>query len=381
MMGSMGPLTPTQYPRRAVLILSLAAALITPNLMAASISKSAFGTLPDGTAVDLYTLTNADGLVCKIITYGAVITELHVPDRTGRMGDVVLGFDNLAQYLGYNPCFGAVVGRVANRIARGKFTIDGRTYTLAINNPPNTLHGGIKGFDKVVWTAEAVDGPNGPSVVLNHVSPDGNEGFPGTLKVKLTYTLTNGNEVRMDYEATTDKTTAVNLTNHSYFNLSCKGDVLGQVLQIKASKYTPTDDGLIPTGVIADVAGGPLDFTQPKPIGRDIKKVPGKTNGYDHNFVIEGGGRGLVLAARAQDPATGRALEVSTDQPGVQLYTANGLDGTIVGKYGQAYPRHAGFCLETQHYPDSVNQPGFPSTLLRPGETFRSTTIYRFSVK
>ena len=381
MMGSMGPLTPTQYPRRAVLILSLAAALITPNLMAASISKSAFGTLPDGTAVDLYTLTNADGLVCKIITYGAVITELHVPDRTGRMGDVVLGFDNLAQYLGYNPCFGAVVGRVANRIARGKFTIDGRTYTLAINNPPNTLHGGIKGFDKVVWTAEAVDGPNGPSVVLNHVSPDGNEGFPGTLKVKLTYTLTNGNEVRMDYEATTDKTTAVNLTNHSYFNLSCKGDVLGQVLQIKASKYTPTDDGLIPTGVIADVAGGPLDFTQPKPIGRDIKKVPGKTNGYDHNIVIEGGGRGLVLAARAQDPATGRALEVSTDQPGVQLYTANGLDGTIVGKYGQAYPRHAGFCLETQHYPDSVNQPGFPSTLLRPGETFRSTTIYRFSVK
>ena len=381
MMGSMGPLTPTQYPRRAVLILSLAAALITPNLMAASISKSAFGTLPDGTAVDLYTLTNADGLVCKIITYGAVITELHVPDRTGRMGDVVLGFDNLAQYLGYNPCFGAVVGRVANRIARGKFTIDGRTYTLAINNPPNTLHGGIKGFDKVVWTAEAVDGPNGPSVVLNHVSPDGNEGFPGTLKVKLTYTLTNGNEVRMDYEATTDKTTAVNLTNHSYFNLSCKGDVLGQVLQIKASKYTPTDDGLIPTGVIADVAGGPLDFTQPKPIGRDIKKVPGKTNGYDHNFVIEGGGRGLGLAARAQDPATGRALEVSTDQPGVQLYTANGLDGTIVGKYGQAYPRHAGFCLETQHYPDSVNQPGFPSTLLRPGETFRSTTIYRFSVK
>ena len=297
------------------------------------------------------------------------------------MGDVVLGFDNLAQYLGYNPCFGAVVGRVANRIARGKFTIDGRTYTLAINNPPNTLHGGIKGFDKVVWTAEAVDGPNGPSVVLNHVSPDGNEGFPGTLKVKLTYTLTNGNEVRMDYEATTDKTTAVNLTNHSYFNLSCKGDVLGQVLQIKASKYTPTDDGLIPTGVIADVAGGPLDFTQPKPIGRDIKKVPGKTNGYDHNFVIEGGGRGRVLAARAQDPATGRALEVSTDQPGVQLYTANGLDGTIVGKYGQAYPRHAGFCLETQHYPDSVNQPGFPSTLLRPGETFRSTTPYRFSVK
>ena len=376
----MGLLTPHQTLRTAALILS-AAALLTPLPMAASISKSPFGTMPEGTAVDLYTLTNADGLVCKIITYGAVITELHVPDRTGRMGDVVLGFDNLPQYLKESPCFGAVVGRVANRIAKGRFTIDGKTYTLAINNPPNTLHGGIKGFDKVVWNAEAADGPNGPSVVLTHVSPDGDEGFPGTLSVKVTYTLTNGNEVRIDYEATTDKTTAVNLTNHSYFNLSCKGDVLGQVLQLKASRYTPADAGLIPTGVIAEVAGGPLDFTQPKPIGRDLKKIPDKTNGYDHNFVIDGGGRSVVLAARAQDPVTGRALEVSTDQPGVQLYTSNGLNGKIVGKYGLAYPRYAGFCLETQHYPDSVNQPGFPSTLLHPGETFKSTTIYRFSVK
>jgi aldose 1-epimerase len=376
----MGLLTPYHTLRRAALIL-FAAAPFTPIPMAASISKSPFGTMPEGTAVDLYTLTNADGLVCKIITYGAVITELDVPDRTGRMGDVVLGFDNLPQYLKESPCFGAVVGRVANRIAKGRFTIDGKTYTLAINNPPNTLHGGIKGFDKVVWKAEAVDGPNGPSVVLTHVSPDGDEGFPGTLSVKVTYTLTNGNEVRIDYEATTDKTTAVNLTNHSYFNLSCKGDVLGQVLQLKASRYTPADAGLIPTGVIAEVAGGPLDFTQPKPIGRDLKKIPDKTNGYDHNFVIDGGGRSVVLAARAQDPVTGRALEVSTDQPGVQLYTSNGLNGKIVGKYGLAYPRYAGFCLETQHYPDSVNQPGFPSTLLHPGETFKSTTIYRFSVK
>ena len=376
----MGLPTPYQTLRRAALILS-AASLLTPLTMAASISKSPFGTMPEGTAVDLYTLTNTDGLVCKIITYGAVITELHVPDRTGRMGDVVLGFDNLPQYLKESPCFGAVVGRVANRIAKGRFTIDGKTYTLAINNPPNTLHGGIKGFDKVVWKAEAVDGPNGPSVVLTHVSPDGEEGFPGTLSVKVTYTLTNGNEVRIDYEATTDKTTAVNLTNHSYFNLSCKGDVLGQVLQLKASRYTPADAGLIPTGVIAEVAGGPLDFTQPKPIGRDLKKIPDKTNGYDHNFVIDGGGRSVVLAARAQDPVTGRALEVSTDQPGVQLYTSNNLNGKIVGKYGLAYPRYAGFCLETQHYPDSVNQPGFPSTLLLPGETFKSTTIYRFSVK
>jgi len=372
-----------QPPRRQALrrAAALAALLISTLTMSASISKSPFGKMPDGTPVDLYTLTNADGLVCKVITYGAVITELHVPDRTGRMGDIVLGFDNLHQYLTESPCFGAVVGRVANRIANGRFTVDGKTYTLAVNNGPNTLHGGIKGFDKIVWQAEAVDGPNGPSVVFSHVSPDGDEGFPGTLRVKMTYTLTNGNEVRFDYEATTDKATPVNLTNHSYFNLACKGDVQGQVLQIKGSRYTPGDDWLIPSGVIAEVAGGPLDFTQAKPIGRDIKKVPGKTNGYDHNYVIDGGGQNLVLAARAYDPATGRTLEVSTDQPGVQLYTANGMNGKTVGKYGQAYPAHAGFCLETQHYPDSINKPSFPSTLLRPGEVYRSTTIYRFSAK
>ena len=349
--------------------------------MPAAITQAPFGTMPDGTAVEQFTLTNSDGLVCKVITYGAAITELRVPDRVGRMGDVVLGFDNLRQYLTESPCFGAVVGRVANRIAKGRFTIDGRTYTLAINNPPNTLHGGLRGFDKVVWKAEAVDGPNGPSVVFTHVSPDGDEGFPGTLRVRMTYTLTNGNEVRFDYEATTDKTTPVNLTNHSYFNLACKGNVLDQVLQIKASRYTPGDDGLIPTGVIAEVAGGPLDFTQAKPIGRDIRMVPGNTHGYDHNYVIDGGGRNVVLAARAYDPVSGRSMEVSTDQPGVQLYTANGLNGSIIGKYGQKYPAHAAFCLETQHYPDSVNQPSFPTTLLHPGEVFRSTTLYRFTAK
>jgi aldose 1-epimerase len=337
--------------------------------------------MPDGTVVDLYTLTNANGLVCKVITYGAAITELHVPDRNGKLGDIVLGFDNLAQYLSDSPCFGAVVGRVANRIGRGRFTIDGTTYSLAINNGPNTLHGGIKGFDKIVWGAKAVDTPDGPAVVFTHVSPDGDEGFPGALSVRMTYTLTGRNEVRFDYQATTDKATPVNLTNHSYFNLACGGDVLGQVLQLKASRYTPSDSGLIPTGVIADVAGGPLDFTQAKPIGRDIGKVPGGTNGYDHNFVIDGGGRSVVLAAIASDPVSGRLMEVLTDQPGVQLYTSNGMDGSIVGKLGQAYPAHAAFCLETQHYPDSVNRPEFPSTLLRPGETFRSTTIYRFSAK
>jgi aldose 1-epimerase len=348
--------------------------------MAASTAKSTFGTMPDGTAVELYTLTNANGLVCKVITYGAVITELDVPDRSGKLGDVVLGFDNLPQYIRDSPCFGAVVGRVANRIAKGRFVVDGKTYTLAVNNGPNTLHGGILGFDKIVWKAEAAETPEGPSVVFRHVSPDGDEGFPGALAVRMTYTLTNANELRFDYEATTDKTTPVNLTNHSYFNLACKGDILGHVLQLKARKYTPADAGLIPTGAIEDVAGGPLDFTKGKPIGRDIEKLSA-TRGYDHNFVIDGGGLGLVLAARVIEPVSGRAIEVLTDQPGVQLYTSNSFNGTLAGKYGLAFPLHAGLCLETQHYPDSVNKPSFPSTLLRPGETLRSTTVYRFSAK
>jgi aldose 1-epimerase len=337
--------------------------------------------MPDGKAVDLYTLTNANGLVMKVITYGAVITELHVPDKSGVLGDVVLGFDNLPQYINESPCFGAICGRVANRIANGKFSLDGKTYTLAVNNGPNTLHGGLVGFDKVVWEGEVADGPNGPAVTLRHLSPDGNEGFPGNLSVRVTYTLTNQNEVRIDYKATTDKATIVNLTNHSYFNLACKGDIMGQVLQMRASKYTPVDSGLIPTGAIEDVAGGPLDFTQPKPMGRDMAKIVEKTNGYDHNFVIDGGGGKLVLAARAHDPLSGRSMEVLTDQPGIQLYTANNFHGGPVGKYGQVYEIHAAFCLETQHYPDSVNKPGFPSTVLRPGETFRSTTVYRFSAK
>jgi aldose 1-epimerase len=336
--------------------------------------------MPDGTAVELYTLANANGLVCKVITYGAVITELEVPDRNGKLGDVVLGFDNLPQYIRESPCFGAVVGRVANRIAKGRFVVDGRTYTLAINNGPNTLHGGIRGFDKIVWKAGAEETPDGPAVVFHHVSPDGDEGFPGALSVRMTYTLTNANELRFDYEATTDKATPVNLTNHSYFNLACKGDILSHVLQLKARRFTPADAGLIPTGAIEDVAGGPLDFTKGKPIGRDIGELSA-TRGYDHNFVIDGGSRGLVLAARVIEPVSGRAIEVLTDQPGVQLYTSNSFNGTLVGKYGLAFPLHAGFCLETQHYPDSVNKPGFPSTLLRPGETLRSTTIYRFSAK
>jgi aldose 1-epimerase len=355
--------------------------ILAPLPMAAGIDISSHGTTPAGKAVDLYTLTNARGLVCKVITYGAIITELHVPDREGVMGDVVLGFDNLAQYVASNPFFGCVVGRVANRIANGRFTLDGKTYTLPINKAPNCLHGGPKGFDKAVWKAAASASPDGPSVVFTHVSPDGDEGFPGALSVRMTYTLTNENGLRFDYEAVTDRTTPVNLTNHSYFNLAGKGGILGQVLEIRASRYTPVNDQMIPTGVLAEVAGGPLDFTVPKPIGRDLNRVKGKTNGYDHNYVIDGGGRGVVLAARAHDPESGRTMEVSTDQPGIQFYSSNDFDGKLAGKGGVIFQLRDAFCLETQHFPDSVNQPAFPSTLLRPGQTYRSTTISTFSAR
>jgi aldose 1-epimerase len=349
--------------------------------MAASITKSEYGTTADGRAVDLFTLTNANGLVCKVITYGCIITELHVPDRDGKLGDVVLGFDNLAQYVSSNPFFGCVVGRVANRIANGRFILDGKTYSVPVNKAPNCLHGGPNGFDKAVWKARVLESASGPAVEFSHVSPDGDAGFPGALAVRMTYTLSNRNELRFDYVATTDKTTPVNLTNHSYFNLACRGDVMGQVLQLKAARYTPADDNMIPTGTVADVAGGPLDFTLAKPIGRDLKRVAGKTNGYDHNFVIDGGGRSVVVAALAHDPVSGRSMIVSTDQPGVQLYSSNDFDGTLAGKGGVIFQLHTAFCLETQHYPDSVNRPGFPSTLLRPGETYRSTTIYAFDAK
>jgi aldose 1-epimerase len=349
--------------------------------MAPSITQTRFGTMPDGTPVDCFTLTNANGLVCKAVTYGATITELHVPGRDGTLGDIVLGFDNLGQYLKESPYFGCVVGRFANRIAHGRFTLEGKTYRLAINNPPNTLHGGLKGFDKAVWAAVAVETPEGPSIVFEHRSPDGDEGFPGALAVRMTYTLTHGNELRIDYRANTDRTTTVNLTNHSYFNLAGEGDILKHVLRLFAGSYTPVDDTLIPTGAIAPVAAGPLDFTEPKAIGRDIGKVAGGTNGYDHNFVIDGGGKGLAPAARVHDPRSGRTLEVITDEPGMQLYTSNGFNGTLIGKRGAAIPLHGAFCLETQHFPDSVNKAFFPTTLLKPGETFRSTTIHRFTAE
>jgi aldose 1-epimerase len=349
--------------------------------MPASIAKSLFGHMPDGTPVDLFTLTNAHGLVCKVITYGAAITELHVPDRKGTLGDIALGFDNLPQYIKESPCFGAICGRVANRIANGRFELDGKTYTLPINDPPNTLHGGPNGFNKAVWKAEAAESPAGPSVEFRHLSPDGDAGFPGTLRIRMIYTFTDAGELRIDYEAQTDKPTPVNLTNHSYFNLAGSGLIFDHTLRLDAKRYTPAGPDLIPTGAIADVAGGPLDFTAEKPIGRDFQAVAATVGGYDHNFVIEGGGRKVVHAASVYEPSSGRTIELATDQPGVQVYTSNNLLHKPVGKKGQVYLRYAGLCLETQHYPDSVNHPAFPSTILRPGETYRSTTAYAFAAR
>jgi len=351
----------------------------------ARVEKSLFGKTPDGTSIELYTLKNAKGMVVKIMTYGAIVTEVHVPDRTGRMADVVLGFNRLDPYLGTHPYFGAIVGRVANRIAKGQFTLNGKLYKLATNNGPNHLHGGLKGFDKVVWKAEPLAAGAAAAVKFSYVSPDGEEGYPGTLPVTVTYTLANdNNELRIDYGATTDKPTPVNLSSHSYFNLAGEGsgDILGHEVTLAASGFTPVDDALIPTGRIEPVAGTVMDFTAPHAIGERIAKVPGAPpGGYDHNYVLTSGGGMLALAARVREPKSGRVMEVLTTEPGIQFYTGNFLDGTLTGKAGVAYRKHAGFCLETQHFPDSVNHPNFPSTILEPGKTYQTTTVYRFSTE
>ncbi len=349
----------------------------------AMIEKKPFGKTADGKDVDLYVLTNAKGMKAKVITYGAILTELDVPDRDGRLGDVVLGFDDLKGYLGAHPFFGATVGRVANRVAKGRFTLDGKEYKLATNNGPNALHGGLKGFDKKLWQAEQVPADNGVAVKFTYHSPDGEEGYPGDLAATVTYTLTNNNELRLDYTATTDKATPVNLTNHSYFNLAGQGsgDILGHELTLEAEKYTPVDDTLIPTGKIESVKGTPLDFTTPHKIGERIKEMRGNPGGYDHNFVLNGGGKSLALGARVVEPKSGRVLEMYTTEPGVQFYTGNFLDGSNKGKGGAVYNKHAGFCLEAQHFPDSVNHPNFPSMILRPGQTYKQTTVYKFSTK
>lgn len=357
----------------------------------ASIVKSPFGKTKEGEAVDLYTLTNKNGLIAKITNYGGIVTELHVPDKNGQLGDIVLGFDNLDAYLAgppYHPFFGALIGRYGNRIAKGKFTLDGKEYTLAANNDPNHLHGGNKGFDKVVWTAKPIEnGKNGPALKLTYVSKDGEEGYPGTLTTVATYTLTNDDELRIDYEATTDKPTVVNLTNHSYFNLAGEnaGTIHDHEMQIFADRYTPVDATSIPTGELAPVKGTPFDFTTPHKIGERIEQTGGEPVGYDHNFVLNPEGDrtagGLPLAVRVTEPTSGRVMEIYTDQPGVQFYSGNYLDATLKGKAGKPYEFRHGFCLETQHFPDSPNRPDFPTTELRPGKTFKSSTIHKFTTQ
>jgi aldose 1-epimerase len=346
-----------------------------------------FGEVEEG-SVEKYTLINNNGVEVSILNYGATIQSLKVPDRDGNLDNIVLGFNNIEEYVEKSPYFGAVVGRYANRIANGTFELDGETYTLAINNDPNTLHGGEKGFDKVLWTFDEAASTT-TSVVLTYTSADGEEGYPGNLTVTVTYTLTDDNELRIDYEATTDALTVLNLSNHSYFNLAGEGSgsIFDHELQLNASNFTPVDDTLIPTGEIAPVSGSPFDFTTAKPIGQDIRDgndpqiVIGR--GYDHNFVLDGWTEGNTEqneAAVVTEPTTGRVMTVTTDQPGIQFYSGNFLDGTFAGASGNVYRQGDAFCLETQHFPDSPNQPDFPSTELAPGETFSSTTVFAFSV-
>jgi aldose 1-epimerase len=344
--------------------------------MKATAQESSFGGLPDGTPVALFTLTNAHGLVATISDYGTIITGLQVPDRSGKPDDVVLGFDNLGHYLKGHPYFGCTVGRVANRIAKGQFTLDGKKYALAVNNGPNHLHGGLKGFDKVVWKAEP---QSGAAVKFSYTSADGEEAYPGKVDVTVLMTLSDKDELSIDYTAVCDKPTPVNLTNHSYFNLRGTGDVLQHELTIAADYFTPKNQDSIPTGETKPVKGTPMDFTKAQPIGSRFSQLDEKPVGYDHNFVINGGGKALAFAARVLEPTSGRVMEVWTTEPGVQLYTSNYLDGSLVGKKGTIYGQHAALCLETQHFPDSVNHPNFPSTILRPGQTYRQTTVHKFS--
>jgi aldose 1-epimerase len=349
---------------------------------AAGITSKPFGTTKSGTPVTLYTLTNANGLEATITNYGGIIVSLKTPDKTGKMGDVVLGFDSLDPYLGQHPNFGTLVGRYGNRIGKAKFSIDGKEYTLAKNNGENSLHGGVEGFGKKLWTAKEAKRKDGPAVELTYTSKDGEEGFPGTLTSTVVYTLTNANELKIEYKATTDKTTVVNLTNHSYFNLAGSGDILNHQLMLAADRFTPVDAGLIPTGELKAVDGTPFDFRKPTAIGARINNVADEQiklgGGYDHNFVLNGNAGTLRLAARVTEPTSGRWMEVSTTEPGVQFYTGNFLDGTIKGKGGQTYAKRAGLCLETQHFPDSPNKPAFPTTLLKPGATYQTTTVYKF---
>ncbi len=347
-------------------------------------TSAPFGKTAEGTEIQLITLSNAHGLKATISTYGGTLTSLLVPDKDGKMSDVILGFDNVGGYLSpafrkSNPYFGALIGRYGNRIAKGKFTVDGKAYQVGLNNNGNSLHGGKVGFDQKVWTAKPGASADGQSVTLTYVSKDGEEGYPGNLTVTVVYTLTADNALKIDYTATTDKATPVNLTNHAYFNLALgqRKDVLAHQVTLPADRYTVVDASLIPTGELRPVKGTPFDFTTPHAIGERLAQVPG---GYDHNWVLNQA-TGQHSAATVYEPTTGRTMEVTTDEPGVQFYTGNFLDGSLTGKGGVVYGQHAGFCLETQHFPDSPNQAKFPGTVLEPGDTYHTTTSYTFGVR
>ena len=347
------------------------------------VTHAPFGRTSDGTPVEMYTLINANGIELRAMTYGGIITSLKVPDRSGTFGDIVLGLDTIDGYLTGSRYLGALIGRYGNRIANGQFTLEGKTYELATNNGPNHLHGGVKGFDKVLWNAEPGDSTDGVSVTLSRTSPDGEEGYPGNLQATVRYLLTDKNELAIEYRATSDKVTPVNLTQHSYFNLAGSGDILGHELVLYARRYTPVDETLIPTGELAPVQGTPFDFQKATTIGARIdadhqQLKNGK--GYDHNWVVDRTADGLQPAARVVEPRSGRTLDIATTEPAIQFYSGNFLDGTITGKGGRAYTRRSGFCLETQHYPDSPNHPNFPSTILEPGQTYLSTTVFTFGV-
>ena len=354
----------------------------------AKITKASFGKTADGQTVDIFTMTNKRGIEVKITNFGGIITSLKVPDRNGKSDDIVLGFDNLDAYLKGHPYFGALIGRYGNRIAKGRFTLNGHEYKLAVNNGENHLHGGIKGFDKVVWTAQPARIRDGVALKLTYISKDGEEGYPGTLRVHVVYRLMNTNELKISYSATTDKDTVINLTSHSYFNLAGQGsgDILNHELFINAARFTPTDAGSIPTGELKSVTGTPFDFQNSamQKIGARINNDDEQLkfgNGYDHNFVLNGPIGKLHQAAVAYEPTSGRLMEIWTTEPGIQFYSGNFLDGTLTGKDGKVYQRRYGFCLETQHYPDSPNKPKFPTTVLRPGARYTQTTIYQFTVR
>ena len=379
--------TQKQFP---IIALSFLTALGTSALYAEAPKAEPFGKTTDGTAVEVFTLTNANGMKLRAMTYGAIVVSLETPDRNGKVADIVLGYNTLDEYIKDTPYFGAIVGRYGNRIANGKFSVDGKEYTLATNNQPGgikcSLHGGLKGFDKVVWKGEGLvtkDGSQG--VKFSYVSKDGEEGYPGNLKLSVTYSLNDKNEWKINYAATTDKATPVNVTQHSYFNLKGEGngDILGHELMLAASKFTPVTAGLIPTGKLLTVVGTPFDFTTPTAIGERVKSDDEQMKfggGYDHNWVLDNQDGTLAVAAKVYEPTTGRTMEVLTTEPGIQFYCGNFLDGKLSGKAGKKYEFRNGFCLETQHYPDSPNQPNFPSTILKPGETLTSTTIFRFGI-